>query len=68
MYTPFWFNQPSILYDKNYIFEFFPIKEYDLIRKLNSIQRFTIYYSIIIEYLLLSSRVYSYIVILMKNK
>ena len=47
MYTPFWFNQPSILYDKNYIFEFLPIKEYDLIRKLNSIQRFTIYYSII---------------------
>jgi len=47
MYTPFWFNQPSILYDKNYLFEFFPIKEYDLIRKLNSIQRFAIYYSLI---------------------
>ena len=48
MYSPFWFNQLNILYDKQYIFEIFPIKEYDTIRKLNAILRFSIYYSIII--------------------
>jgi len=48
MYTPFWYNQLNILYDKNYLFEIFPVKEYDLVRKLNAIQRFTIYYSIIV--------------------
>lgn len=48
MYTPFWYNQPNILYDKNYLFEFFPVKEHDLPRKLNSIVRLSIYYSIII--------------------
>lgn len=47
MYTPFWYSQPNILYDTNYVFEFFPMKEYDLPRKLNSIVRFTIYYSIL---------------------
>jgi len=47
MYTPFWYNQPSILYDRKYIFEFFPMKQYDLIRKLNAIIRFTIYYSLL---------------------
>ena len=47
MYTPFWYNQPNILYDKKYIIEFFPLKEHDLPRKLNSIIRFTIYYSIL---------------------
>jgi hypothetical protein len=46
MYTPFWYNQPSVLYDRHFIFEFFPMKEYDLIRKLNAILRFTIYYSV----------------------
>ena len=48
MYTPFWYNHPNILYDKNYLFEIFPIKEYDLVRKLNAILRFSIYYSIIV--------------------
>ena len=47
MYTPFWYNQPSILYDRKYLFEFFPMKQYDLIRKLNAIIRFTIYYSLL---------------------
>ena len=47
MYTPFWFNQPNILYDTNYLFEIFPVKEYDTIRKLNAVLRFSIYYSII---------------------
>jgi hypothetical protein len=47
MYTPFWFTQLSILYDKHHLFEFFPIKEYDTVRKLNAILRLSIYYSIL---------------------
>ena len=31
MYTPFWFNQIDILYDKNNLLEIFPVKEYDLV-------------------------------------
>ena len=48
MYTPFWYNQPNILYEKNYLFEIFPSKDHDMVRKLNSIVRFSIYYSIIV--------------------
>lgn len=48
MYTPFWFNQLNILYDKQYLFEIFPVKEYDIVRKLNAVLRFSIYYTIII--------------------
>tara|TARA_B100001094_G_scaffold333230_1_gene409660 strand:- start:1620 stop:2264 length:645 start_codon:yes stop_codon:yes gene_type:complete len=48
MYTPFWYNQPSILYERPYLFEIFPVKEFDNIRKLNAIVRFTIYYSIFV--------------------
>ena len=47
MYTPFWYNQMNVLYDKNYLFEFFPAKEYDTIRKLNAIVRFSIYYALL---------------------
>ena len=50
MYTPFWFNQIDILYDKNYLLEIFPVKEYDLIRKLNAVFRFSIYYSLIVYF------------------
>ena len=48
MYTPFWYNQPSVLYEKTSLFEIFPVKEYDMTRKLNAIVRFTVYYSIIV--------------------
>lgn len=48
MYTPFWINQPNILYEKDYLFEIFPVKEYDMVRKLNAIVRFSIYYAIIV--------------------
>jgi len=48
MYTPFWYNQLNILYDKNKLFEIFPVKEYDTSRKLNAVLRFSIYYSLII--------------------
>ena len=48
MYTPFWYNQYSILFEREYLFEIFPIKEFDTVRKLNAIMRFSIYYTIIV--------------------
>ena len=41
--TPIWFENVNILYDKKYIFEILPKKDFDLNRKLNSLLRFTIY-------------------------
>ena len=32
----FWYNNISILYDKNYILEIIPNRDYDLNRKLNA--------------------------------
>jgi len=46
--TPFWYKDPSILYDKDYIFEIFPSKRFDITRKLNSLLRLSILYSLII--------------------
>jgi len=48
MSTPFWFKDISILYDKNYLLEIIPKKEYDFSRKLNAVVRFAIYYSILL--------------------
>jgi hypothetical protein len=48
MYTPFWYNKPTILFERKYLFEIFPIKEFDTVRKLNAIMRFCIYYTIIV--------------------
>ena len=48
MSTPFWFKDISILYDKNYLLEIIPKKEYDFSRKLNAVVRFSIYYSILL--------------------
>jgi len=45
---PFWSDKISILYDKNFILDIIPKKEYDLNRKLNALLRFTIYYSLIV--------------------
>ena len=45
---PFWFDKFSILYDKKFLFDIIPKKEYDLNRKLNALLRFTIYYSVIV--------------------
>ena len=45
--TPFWFKDPSILIEKSSIFEFFPSKRFDIVRKLNSIVRLSIIYSLI---------------------
>jgi hypothetical protein len=46
--TPFWTNDVAILYQKNYLFEIIPKKTYDFNRKLNSLFRLSIYYSLIL--------------------
>jgi len=46
--TPFWFEKISILFDKRYLLEIIPKKEFDLSRKLNALLRFTIYYCSIV--------------------
>ena len=46
--TPFWYKNPSVLYDRDYIFEIFPSKRFDIIRKLNSLLRLSILYSLIV--------------------
>lgn len=45
--TPLWSDKISILYEKRYIFEVLPIKKFDFNRKLNSLLRLSIYYTII---------------------
>tara|TARA_B100001094_G_scaffold314907_1_gene354268 strand:- start:4888 stop:5712 length:825 start_codon:yes stop_codon:yes gene_type:complete len=55
MTTKFWYDDISILYDKNYFLEFIPYRDFDFNRKLNSIVRLSIYYSIIV-YILTSSK------------
>ena len=44
---PFWFDNPNILFDKNYFFEFFPIEPMSYNQKLNAITRLIIILSII---------------------
>lgn len=46
--TPIWFDKLSILYEKRFILEVFPHKNFDLNRKLNSLVRLSIYYALII--------------------
>ena len=45
--TTFWFNQPDILYEKQYLLEIFPFRRFDMTRKLNAIMRLFILYSVI---------------------
>ena len=45
--TPFWFSEPNILYEKDYLFEIFPFKRFDIVRKLNAVMRLSIYYTLI---------------------
>lgn len=45
--TPFWYKNPSVLYEREYIFEFFPSKRFDIIRKLNAVLRLSILYTLI---------------------
>ena len=46
--TPLWTDKISILYEKKYLFEIVPNKQFDFNRKLNSLLRLSIYYSIIV--------------------
>jgi len=48
--TPFWFTNPSVLYENENIIEIFPSRKFDIIRKLNAILRFSIYYSAIMYF------------------
>lgn len=45
--TPFWYEDPSILINRESITEIFPSKRFDIIRKLNAIVRLAIIYSVI---------------------
>jgi len=54
--TTFWFQDPSILYERQYLFEIFPFKRFDMIRKLNAIMRLFIVYSIIMYMIKRDSR------------
>ena len=55
--TPFWYKNPSILYEKDSIFEFFPSRRFDIVRKLNAILRLSIIYSLIM-YLCTKNNIY----------
>tara|TARA_Y100001958_G_C21233347_1_gene559347 strand:- start:1344 stop:2162 length:819 start_codon:yes stop_codon:yes gene_type:complete len=55
MSTNFWYDDISVLYDKNNVLEFIPYRDFDFNRKLNAIVRLSIYYAIIV-YLLTSSK------------
>jgi hypothetical protein len=48
MSTPLWTENPSILYEKKYLFEILPHQNFDLNRKLNSLLRLSILYSIVV--------------------
>ena len=45
--TPFWYDDISILFKRDTITEFFPSKRFDIIRKLNSIVRLSLFYTLI---------------------
>ena len=46
--TPLWIDNLEIIYEKKYLFEIVPGKSFDFNRKLNSLLRLSIYYSIIV--------------------
>ena len=48
MTTPLWTSNVPILYEKKYLFEIIPNKHFDFNRKLNSLLRLSIYYSLIV--------------------
>ena len=48
MFTKFWTKDINILYNRNHILEIFPSSGFDIIRKLNAIFRFSIYYSLLV--------------------
>ena len=46
--TPLWSEKLSILYEKKYLLEIIPNKNFDFNRKLNSLLRLSIYYAVLI--------------------
>tara|TARA_B110000495_G_C23011255_1_gene598154 strand:+ start:1348 stop:1962 length:615 start_codon:yes stop_codon:yes gene_type:complete len=58
MITSFWFNDISVLYKKDNLFEIIPLKNNDLNQKLNSIFRLSIYYTIIMYLLKKDSKLF----------
>ena len=48
MYTSFWYNNPKILIEKNIYLKYSLLKNHDMVRKLNAIMRFSLYYTIIV--------------------
>jgi hypothetical protein len=49
--TPFWYTDISILYSKDSITEIFPSKRFDILRKLNSIVRLSILYTLVMYFM-----------------
>ena len=46
--TPLWTEKFSILYEKKYLFEIIPNKQFDFNRKLNRLLRLSIYYAVMV--------------------
>jgi hypothetical protein len=46
-YIPFWFNDPTILFNKKYLFEFWPLNNMNFEQKINSITRLVIFLTIL---------------------
>ena len=61
--TPFWIENISILYEKKYLFEILPYKTFNINRKLNSLLRLSIYYSIILYFINRNNYLYNDIII-----
>jgi len=57
MTTPFWTNEPTILFNKEYIFELWPTSDMSYERKLNAITRLVILISILGYILTMSTRI-----------
>ena len=56
MTTPFWTNDPTILFNKDYIFELWPLTDMDYEQKLNAITRLIILITILGYILTMSIR------------
>lgn len=46
-YIPFWFNDPTILFNKKYLFEFWPLNNMNFEQKINSITRLVIFLTVL---------------------
>lgn len=46
--TPFWLTDIKVLYEKESLFEIYPSRRFNIIRKLNALMRLSIYFSLIV--------------------